>query len=37
MDALVALAREGNGEKARIAALSNDALIIDLINTLNHL
>lgn len=37
MDALAAAAREGNAERARIAALSNDALIIELINTLNHL
>lgn len=37
MDALVAAAREGTAEKARVAALSNDALIIELINTLNHL
>ena len=37
MDALAAAAREGNVEGARIAALSNDGLIIELINTLNHL
>jgi hypothetical protein len=37
MDALAAVAREGNENRARVAALSNDALIIDLINTRNHL
>jgi hypothetical protein len=36
-DALAAVAREGNGNRARLGALSNDALIIALINTLNHL
>ena len=37
MDALAAAAREGTGRNGHISALSNDALIIDLINTLNHL
>jgi hypothetical protein len=37
MDAFAAVAREGNGNRVRVGALSNDALIIALINTLNHL
>jgi hypothetical protein len=37
MDALAAAARERNEDRARTVALSNDALIIDLLNTRNHL